>query len=126
MHADDMAGLKPCPFCGDEAGPEIDGDEHAIMGAPVTIFCNGCHASAATEHTYAEAVRRWNTRVESPSTLVEEGDFVLVPREPTEAMLRSATHEGIDGAGVSSATGGWHGYYQRVWSAMLKAAEPAS
>lgn len=54
--------LLPCPFCGDEAGPEIDGDEFATANSAYTIFCNGCHASAATEYTYAEAVTRWNTR----------------------------------------------------------------
>lgn len=46
---------------------------------------------------------------------------VVVPVEPTEAMLAAATREGLDGPGVSSETGGWHGYYRRVWTAMLSA-----
>lgn len=85
--------LLPCPFCGDEAGPEISGDEFATADSTYTIFCNGCHASAATEHTYGEAVARWNTRAalaSSPPTNAPSSDYVLVPREPTEEMMRAA------------------------------------
>lgn len=84
----DSVVLKPCPFCGDEAGPEIDGDEFATINATYTIFCNGCHASAATEHTYAEALRRWNTRA-AISAMPPEG-WKLVPVSADRAMLEAA------------------------------------
>lgn len=83
--------LKPCPFCGEEAGPEIDGDEYATINATYTIFCNGCHASAATENTYAEAVARWNTRLAISATGVE--GLLEALRQIAERRFNCSPHQ---------------------------------
>lgn len=49
--------LKPCPFCGGEAGATKDGDYHVVM-------CSNCMASLA-DRTRWTAVHMWNTRTDA-------------------------------------------------------------
>jgi len=48
-------------------------------------------------------------------------DMVLVPREPTEAMLRVGVGEWL-GRGVPAFSAGWQAYVLKTWNAMIAAA----
>jgi len=47
--------------------------------------------------------------------------MVMVPREPTEAMLKAVTSYGM-GATISPEAGGWPEYYRTCWKTMVTAA----
>ena len=56
-----MADLKPCPFCGGEAG--IDDDIEVVGGA--IICCTDCQASSRVEFGFIENLEAsWNSRVQ--------------------------------------------------------------
>ena len=58
-----MADLKPCPFCGGEAG--IDDDIEWEGGS--VVCCNNCLASSRVEFGRKENLTSaWNTRVPDP------------------------------------------------------------
>lgn len=76
-------GLKPCPFCGEKKiyfnppAPEID-----FLGS---LNCPACLASMPNEtNNVEELIGCWNHR--EPTDL---GDMVLVPREPTPAIIKA-------------------------------------
>lgn len=52
--------LKPCPFCGGEAGLYISPAKYGWKYA----FCKKCFSSMDDYDTEAEAVEAWNTRAE--------------------------------------------------------------
>lgn len=56
-----MADLKPCPFCGGEAGTSSERFERTLLA---WVYCTGCGAAGGYRHTGAEAVEAWNTRAE--------------------------------------------------------------
>lgn len=97
--------LKPCPFCGsggkmirpmgervfnrDAAGRAI-----APFYGPdwfrVTCSNTDCHCFARAYADAAEAITAWNTRARpSADPELKPTDWVIVPREPTEAMLEA-------------------------------------
>ena len=87
-----MAELLNCPFCGGAASfEEVHGALPASSAWSVgcgDIECIGFQ-SVARFPRKAEAAKSWNTRSALPQGSAPEG-MVLVPREPTEAMLRAA------------------------------------
>jgi hypothetical protein len=59
------------------------------------------------------------------ATTVAGGDWVLVPREPTAAMLRAGVGQWL-GRGAPSFSAGWQAYVLKTWNTMLAAAPTAS
>lgn len=51
-----MNELKPCPFCGGEAGILPEGDYHEVTCQQCGVFVQG--------HTYESAIAAWNKRAE--------------------------------------------------------------
>ena len=68
----DMTELKPCPFCGAEAGVELHQacSDNGPTQPWFTIGCctNGCicevDGDMAPYETHIDAIKAWNTRVE--------------------------------------------------------------
>ena len=56
--------LKPCPFCGGKAFPNIDLRKHWIE-------CRECCAESGCYRTEAEAIDAWNARAERTCRIVE-------------------------------------------------------
>jgi len=88
--------LKPCPFC----GCTQEDDLHVYDGDGVR--CGNCGAFAGSMHKSSDIQAAiWNTRTNPRG-------MVLVPKEPTEAMIKAgsvycyATEEsyGIDNEGT--------------------------
>ena len=57
--------LKPCPFCGGEAGEEDIPNLYQIS-------CSGCHISTAFYGNKINAIKAWNKRYQTPVIDVEE------------------------------------------------------
>ena len=100
--------LKPCPFCGGKPSvfprdPEKEGD------AWTRVMCTRKSCAAPKVEVFSErghfmkAAKRWNAR----AALTPPEGYVLVPVEPTEAMLAIAT--------------GAEGLRRRLWGLMLAA-----
>lgn len=51
--------LKPCPFCGGEAGKRLDEDNPKYW----SVMCNKCHCKTSGYQDYTIAVSIWNTRL---------------------------------------------------------------
>lgn len=76
-----VSELLPCPFCGEHPVA----DDHSI-------WCpNGACWGPIVENydNLTDAIAAWNRRTPTPVT-EDVGDWVMVPREPTEAMLAAA------------------------------------
>lgn len=59
--AGEMAGIKKCPFCGEEAElKEIKGFDRQVVSAHV--FCQNCEASTRNYATADVAIEAWNRR----------------------------------------------------------------
>ncbi|HGF8629991.1 TPA: Lar family restriction alleviation protein [Salmonella enterica subsp. enterica] len=102
--AGQIVSLLPCPFCGSPAEHYPDGDMEGHI-----IMCgnkNGdCNLQAFGFTTPEEAEKAWNTRaallqgVEQPQNArqnIPDGnspaipdDWVMVPKEPTQAMINA-------------------------------------
>src|SRR3954466_12705046 len=98
--ADQFEALKPCPFCGGAAHVSNSRSRYFMA------TCSNCACHFAENFgTEADAIAAWNNRTAISSALtsappVQEG-WVLVPREPTEAMWNkvwSAYHPWRDNA----------------------------
>ena len=133
--------LLPCPFCGGKAGkPSIGGnpsDERSGYNYTVTVMCSECGATKTvhskrgkggwcdenTEDTIQRAAAAWNTRPLADRLEQREG-WVMVPREPTEAMVAEgwakANDPGPNALGVITDT-----ECVRIWTAMLSYRPPA-
>ncbi len=81
--------LLPCPFCaGTETGLYRPTEAREGSGwHDWFVRCHQCHVESAEYETEAEAVTAWNTRTTPPARSYADGDWVLVPREITQAML---------------------------------------
>ena len=86
--------LKPCPFCGGEASSEFFTQQSGW-----SIFCDGCHASAATLPAKSEAIAAWNTR--PPSADYERG---------LEDVLRELALTRIANSENEAPTAWFHGF----------------
>ena len=64
-----MDELKPCPFCGEKAEIYLgDSSDGYIKGTQyIEAYCNKCGASIKAR-LVAEAIKKWNTRVEASGT----------------------------------------------------------
>jgi Lar family restriction alleviation protein len=112
--------LLPCPFCG--TAPRIIRTRDQSLWSyddveKTQVYCSGC--DVATDYTEEgqdpEAIEKWNTRATLAASSTAPAGFVLVPVEPTEAML-TAAHALPDVMNVGD-----------EWRAMLAAASaPAS
>ena len=99
--------LKPCPFCGGEA--ELRRSEIPREFA-TRIRCKaGCvevtkYSAWQVIDADTRALTAWNTRA-SPEPIAVNAGMVLVPREPTEAMVAAAYKDQPDAinAGFSQA-----------------------
>lgn len=97
-----MADLKPCPFCGGDAGcNRRSGDERDGYADLVTIFCTGCGVRVAASGdtskggyadnstVYERAIGAWNRRAASPADQGEDARQLV-----TERMVQSALEAG--------------------------------
>lgn len=79
MTADKDPGLLPCPFC---ASSDVRLFEHVCFDAKPQVYkrvqCNNCKAE--------NELSKWNTRPAPHSS-----GMVLVPVEPTEAMIKAGS-----------------------------------
>ena len=64
--------LKPCPFCGGEAGL-------AIVKLWNHVYCNSCHARTTMYSSEEQAIDAWNTRANPwhTGTPTEKGWYLL-------------------------------------------------
>lgn len=83
-------------------------------------FYNGMRPELAPSYPQCE------NAVEIALQAIKDAGMVIVPRVPSEAMLKAATSEGLNGHGVSSVGGGWHGHMGRIYTAMIEAHEAQS
>jgi|GEM_PF-1879760 hypothetical protein len=83
--------LKPCPFCGSKPWLSRDMDEdlwsHNIVEWK-QVKCTECECEGirTCDGFEVDAVTMWNTRF----TMATPDGYVLVPLEPTEAMVDKA------------------------------------
>lgn len=96
-------GLRPCPFCGGEAHLRYVGESTdetgEVDGGYHDVGCKTCNGGNRENDVYrfigvhgdtkAETIAAWNRRAPNPTPPADLGDFVLVPREPTEGMARA-------------------------------------
>lgn len=112
--------LKPCPFCGGKpsvfpSDPKKEGDSWTKIVCP-RDRCAQVEVLVCSERGhYKAAAKRWNTR----AALTPPEGYVLVPVEPTEAMLDAehATAEIHDEYGENR----YVENPEKVWAAMLAA-----
>jgi hypothetical protein len=79
------AEIALCPFCGDWGAEVAESAVPSIHGGQKqAVYCNTCFCAGPTSETEKGAVEAWNRRV----ALTPPEGFVLVPVEPTEAMLQ--------------------------------------
>jgi Lar family restriction alleviation protein len=77
--------LLPCPFCGAEpVEKRIQPHKHHLVQMPNypgawSVECAKCEVRVFDHNNRANAVAKWNRRVPA--------DGVVVPMEPTEAMI---------------------------------------
>lgn len=120
--AGEREAMLPCPFCGC-ADIFIEPDERGSGGqwvAPIHVGCMACKCEQC-EDEEAEAIAAWNRRAALLEP-VEEG-WVMVPKEPTEAMLDAACDVAdVEFYGRKNV----HEDIRREWAAMLNAASPKS
>lgn len=93
-------GLLPCPFCGASAsGHSIEPHTHTLVLAGVKmpdypgsyVIEGDCQCgSGLIGDTQEEVTARWNRRSSRPSPVAQDGDWVMVPREPTVEMILAA------------------------------------
>lgn len=118
MTHDDAIELKPCPFCGEARIFLNAPSEHWPRGS---INCPACMAvmpgAVGEPGIEAELIQQWNERAAL-------GDGVVVPREPTPAMLDSAVAFALNV--TISGKYNWSAYMRDVYRTMLRAAPPAS
>ena len=55
-----MSELKPCPFCGGEAEPNVLNTRREKY---YSIWCKKCDAGITHYHTEEEALKFWNQRM---------------------------------------------------------------
>ncbi|MET4680438.1 Lar family restriction alleviation protein [Stenotrophomonas rhizophila] len=105
------AELKPCPFCGGDAGIRNWQDEELWSHAIVEwqkVHCTECECEGISSCPGYEpdTVQAWNTR----AALTPPEGYVLVPVEPTRQMQ------------VAALEGEWNrATPAEVWAAMLAA-----
>jgi len=79
--------LKPCPFCGGTAEIKRRGTARMSM----LIGCVDCHAEVESGDVCGvTAVENYKWNMRKPLAKQEPVGYMLVPIEPTEAMMRAA------------------------------------
>lgn len=68
----DTITFLPCPFCG--CGSDFVIGCHGDGRMTYTVFCDGCHASGATEFSRHCARRNWNRRCRDSDGSSEAGE----------------------------------------------------
>lgn len=110
-----MSDILPCPFVADHI-VHLQDAGCFLHGAAWRVWCDGCGIYGPTRKTGAEAIAAWNTRRAAP-------DMVLVPVEPTEAMLeRAYLCDPLSCDFNEKATALY--CYKHIWEAMLAASKP--
>ena len=97
--------LEPCPFCGSGV---LHKNNPEKMGYTFFVSCGFCDCRGACLPTEQGAVEAWNTR----AAAIPEG-YVVVPVEPTEAMIKAARLAYMSGDGA----------YSETYKAMIAAGE---
>jgi Lar family restriction alleviation protein len=90
--------LLPCPFCGSDAA----GFEHGVYGpdgCSSTVFCDVCHASAATEYSDGQAAANWNTRKSLRPELPPTDYCGIVQVDPADFERAELPHDAEGGNG---------------------------
>lgn len=92
----DREELLPCAHCG--------GLANMVSGAPGCHFviCTVCKMST-DDRSYDAAVSRWNRRTSPVGGWEPAEGFVLVPREPTDAMIEAGLESLADSTGEPTA-----------------------
>lgn len=100
--------LEPCPFCGGPASlSSRSWDERSGYQRDAIVACADCGANIVVRSKMdaagwadepqddqdARAITKWNTRAALQSVPDGGEGYVLVPREPTAAMLEAALDE---------------------------------
>jgi len=107
--------LLPCPFCGSlprvwKGSPFFFREEWAS--------CQGHDGSGSSDvghPTIRMPLRHWNTRTTPPARSYADGDWVLVPREITQAMLDATCATDADDAAM-----------RNTWSELIRTAASPS
>lgn len=114
--------LLPCPFCGE--APSLHPVEGGVPGArEFAIYClsDKCAVAPYSRKVGADIAslaEQWNRRAAAPST----GDWLTVPREPTEEMQNAMYQAIVDGITINDDT---HRSVRHGYRAMLAAAPAA-
>ena len=127
-----VAELKPCPFCGGKAtaGGDITyGPKHEAWwpdGSQIEdayfVNCVKCAVSnigMCGHQTREKAIAAWNRRAEATDllTALNAEGMVLVPREPTEAMVAAWEKDALSSTEGKDLTQ----MARDTWSAILSA-----
>jgi Lar family restriction alleviation protein len=67
--------LKPCPFCGGDAGLGYSPDGHFVN---CTVCCASTNNLTAHGNTKEEAIELWNTRKNNEYSLISKDDVVRI------------------------------------------------
>jgi Lar family restriction alleviation protein len=101
----DEPQLKPCPFCGGEAYPDIE--KHGLQGGTPAHFiaCRSCAAEGPWSKVESAAVRLWNERdvdADREANPLPDQDECEACENGTDACPRHALeiHESWHGAGM--------------------------
>lgn len=81
--------LKPCPFCGDEAELQWDGEgpDQNHFSEDWSVACVHCGASQMVDlTTSAKAVSAWNTRRDHDATVRENDETITHLRNALERI----------------------------------------
>lgn len=123
-----QADLLPCPFCGGDLSASAEDIDCFISH----VECDGCDMRGPIsewkhpdpEEAKADAINRWNVAWNRRATPAEAvpSDTVVVPREPTEAMIEAACGPLLKFLTPEEEQAGPASFPLATWRAMLSAA----